>query len=79
MIDHMTPPTPPVIPSATSTVGPVPTVIPGNDPIFQETHAVGKRTLWVITVVMGLSSLVFYVLATRVPVVRYHKLPIYLM
>lgn len=68
MIDHMTPPTPPVIPSATSTVGPVPTVIPGNDPIFQETHAVGKRTLWVITVVMGLSSLVFYVLATRVPV-----------
>ncbi|KAL2010848.1 hypothetical protein VTN00DRAFT_3566 [Thermoascus crustaceus] len=66
MIGHVTPPTPP-IPTSTS-VAPIPTVIPGNEPIFQDTHAVGKRTLWVVTVLMGISSLIFYILAARVPV-----------
>ncbi|KAJ5096417.1 hypothetical protein NUU61_005773 [Penicillium alfredii] len=50
----------------TSSVGPVPTVIPGA-PVFQELHGVGKRTLWVVTVLMGLSSLVFYILGSRSP------------
>ncbi|EEH18597.1 hypothetical protein PABG_07657 [Paracoccidioides brasiliensis Pb03] len=52
----------------TSTIGPVPTVIPGNEPIFQEMGGAGHRTLWVVTILMLLSSLIFYLLAARVPV-----------
>lgn len=53
-------------PSPTS----LPTVLPPTHPKFHyETvgHA-GKVTLWVVCVLMGLSSLVFYALAARVPV-----------
>ncbi|PYH43634.1 opsin family protein [Aspergillus saccharolyticus JOP 1030-1] len=56
-------------PSPTS-VAPIPTVVPGNEPIFQEIHDTGKRTLWVVTVLMALSSLVFYVLGARVPLTK---------
>lgn len=48
-------------------MAPIPTVIPGNTPICQHVNDIGKRTLWVVTVLMGLCSLVFYVLATRAP------------
>ncbi|KAL1961642.1 hypothetical protein VTN77DRAFT_1357 [Rasamsonia byssochlamydoides] len=65
MISH-TAVVPPPIP--TSTVGPVPTVIPGDTPVFQHIHDAGKRTLWVVVVLMGISSLCFYVLASRVQV-----------
>ncbi|RAL11899.1 opsin family protein [Aspergillus homomorphus CBS 101889] len=58
------------VPSPTSTVAPIPTVVPGNEPIFQEIHDTGKRTLWVVTVLMALSSLVFYVLGARVPLTK---------
>ncbi|KAJ5224985.1 hypothetical protein N7468_006210 [Penicillium chermesinum] len=54
-------------PSETSVV-PLPTVIPGL-PITQELGVTGKRTLWVVTVLMGISSLVFYSLAARAPLV----------
>ncbi|RAL04276.1 opsin family protein [Aspergillus ibericus CBS 121593] len=54
-------------PTPTSSVAPIPTVVPGSDPIFQMLHDTGKRTLWVVTVLMGLSSLVFYILGARVP------------
>ncbi|KAK2771435.1 hypothetical protein FQN53_004988 [Emmonsiellopsis sp. PD_33] len=50
-----------------SSVGPVPTVIP-NRPVYQEIGGAGHRTLWVVTVLMLLSSLVFFILAARVPV-----------
>lgn len=63
MIDA-TKPVPP-IPTTTSSVGPVPTVVPGKL-IFQEVHDAGERTLLVVTVLMGLSSLVFFALAARV-------------
>ncbi|KAJ5121017.1 uncharacterized protein N7515_008978 [Penicillium bovifimosum] len=53
-------------PATTSSVAPIPTVVPGS-PVYQELHDAGKRTLWVVTVLMGLSSLVFYVLAARAP------------
>ncbi|PWY77041.1 family A G protein-coupled receptor-like protein [Aspergillus heteromorphus CBS 117.55] len=55
-------------PTPTSSVAPIPTVVPGSDPIFQTLHDTGKRTLWVVTVLMGISSLVFYVLGARVPI-----------
>ncbi|EAW10978.1 opsin family protein [Aspergillus clavatus NRRL 1] len=54
-------------PTTTSSVGPVPTVIPGNEPIYQEIGVTGKRALWVVTVLMGVSSLVFYTLSARLP------------
>ncbi|KAI1466010.1 family A G protein-coupled receptor-like protein [Daldinia caldariorum] len=49
---------------------PLPTVIPPDLPrIYYHTSSeVGKRTLWVVCILMGLSSLAFYVMATRVPV-----------
>ncbi|KAJ5605259.1 hypothetical protein N7510_010413, partial [Penicillium lagena] len=70
MFDQSTPPIMPLPTTTTSTttsVGPIPTVIPGVIPIFQEVHDAGKRTLWVVTVLMGISSLVFYILGARAP------------
>ncbi|CEJ55022.1 opsin [Penicillium brasilianum] len=49
-----------------TSVAPIPTVIPGA-PLFQDLHDTGKRTLWVVTVLMGVSSLAFYTLAARAP------------
>jgi bacteriorhodopsin len=54
------------VPTTTSSVAPIPTVIPGGHPTFQEIDTAGKRTLWVVTVLMALSSLVFYLLSNRV-------------
>ncbi|KAJ5531939.1 hypothetical protein N7494_008491 [Penicillium frequentans] len=59
-------PTPTMPPTTTSSVAPIPTVIP-NFPIYQEIHTTGKRTLWVVTVLMGISALVFYSLSARAP------------
>ncbi|KAJ5929846.1 Rhodopsin archaeal/bacterial/fungal [Penicillium verhagenii] len=57
----------PIMPSHTTTsVAPIPTVIPGL-PITQELGITGQRTLWVVTVLMGISSLVFYSLSARAP------------
>ncbi|KAJ5175729.1 uncharacterized protein N7482_001606 [Penicillium canariense] len=55
------------LPTSTPTsVAPIPTVIPST-PLFQELHDTGKRTLWVVTVLMGVSSLVFYTIGARAP------------
>lgn len=71
---------------ASSSVSPIPTVIPGNEPIYQVAGDIGNRTLWlvacnllyldlqsdfirIVCVIMGLSSLAFYAMAFRVPVV----------
>ncbi|KAM5486555.1 hypothetical protein MaudMau93_004897 [Microsporum audouinii] len=40
--------------------------IPGPSPIMEEASGVGRRCLWVVAILMLLSSLVFYVLAARV-------------
>ncbi|KAJ5313063.1 hypothetical protein PENANT_c018G04657 [Penicillium antarcticum] len=53
-------------PATTSSVAPIPTVIPGSE-TWQQIDDVGIRTLWVVTVLMGISSLVFYLLAARAP------------
>ncbi|KAL2823478.1 hypothetical protein BDW59DRAFT_97191 [Aspergillus cavernicola] len=53
-------------PTSTSSIAPIPTVIPGGHPTFQDIDTAGKRTLWVVAVLMALSSLVFYVLSNRV-------------
>ncbi|KAJ5895652.1 hypothetical protein N7495_007343 [Penicillium taxi] len=55
--------------TSTGPVAPIPTVVP-DLPHFQELHDVGKRTLWVVTVLMGISSLVFYSLSARAPVAK---------
>ncbi|KAG5295408.1 opsin [Histoplasma ohiense] len=52
---------------SSSTISPIPTIIP-NEPIYQEISATGYRTLWVVAILMLLSSLIFYILASRVPV-----------
>ncbi|KAI4113387.1 MAG: hypothetical protein LQ341_007817, partial [Variospora aurantia] len=39
-----------------------------NTPIYQEASSTGNRALWVVFVIMLLSSLAFYVMAFRVPV-----------
>ncbi|KAK2843933.1 hypothetical protein FQN49_005927 [Arthroderma sp. PD_2] len=41
--------------------------IPPPNPIMEEATGVGRRCLWVVAILMLLSSLVFYVLAGRVP------------
>ncbi|MCJ1251138.1 hypothetical protein MMC30_008369 [Trapelia coarctata] len=51
---------------ATSSVAPIPTVV--NPPIYQKAGATGDRTLWVVFVIMVISSLAFYAMAFRVPV-----------
>ncbi|KAJ5180920.1 Rhodopsin archaeal/bacterial/fungal [Penicillium capsulatum] len=55
--------------ATTTSIAPIPTVIPGV-PLVQELHDVGKRTLWVVTVLMGISSLVFYSLGARAPLTK---------
>ncbi|KAB8078725.1 hypothetical protein BDV29DRAFT_165654 [Aspergillus leporis] len=76
MVDYFkTKPLP--LPTSTPTsVAPVPTVAPGNEPIFQELSKTSQRTLWVVVVLMALSSLVFYVLASRAPLTKrvFHNL-----
>ncbi|KAL4786552.1 hypothetical protein BJX76DRAFT_321176 [Aspergillus varians] len=52
--------------TSTSSVAPIPTVIPGGHPTYQQIDTTGKRTLWVVTVLMALSSVVFYILSNRV-------------
>ncbi|KAL8726724.1 MAG: hypothetical protein Q9166_006519 [cf. Caloplaca sp. 2 TL-2023] len=47
---------------------PLPTAIPGNTPIYQKATDTGHRALWVVFVIMLLSSLAFYIMAFRVPV-----------
>ncbi|KAI4259494.1 MAG: hypothetical protein L6R42_004543 [Xanthoria sp. 1 TBL-2021] len=49
-------------------VVPLPTAVPGNTPIYQTASATGHRALWVVFVIMLLSSLAFYIMAFRVPV-----------
>jgi len=53
--------------SATTSVAPIPTVIP-TPPIFVNAGDTGQRTLWVVVVLMALSSIAFYAMAFRVPV-----------
>ncbi|KAI1614446.1 bacteriorhodopsin [Exophiala viscosa] len=53
--------------AATSSVAPIPTIIP-TPAIYQEAGDMGKRTLWVVVVLMAISSLAFYGMAFRVPV-----------
>lgn len=55
------------IPTATSSVSAVPTLHPSK-PEYQSAGDVGNRTLWVVVVIMALSSLAFYAMAFRVPV-----------
>lgn len=52
--------------STTTSVAPLPTVVPGA-PIYQAIETTGARTLWVVTVLMAISALVFYTLAARAP------------
>ncbi|KIV94408.1 hypothetical protein PV10_02176 [Exophiala mesophila] len=52
---------------ATTSVAPIPTVIP-NPIIHVHAGDTGHKTLWVVVVLMGLSSLAFYGMAFRVPV-----------
>jgi len=58
----------PEILKASSSVAPIPTVIPDPIPTFQKAGDVGNRTLWVIVVIMALSSLAFYAMAFRAPI-----------
>ncbi|KAK5084966.1 hypothetical protein LTR24_007304 [Lithohypha guttulata] len=53
--------------SHSSSVAPVPTVLPGPSEVYQTAGGVGHRTLWVVCIIMGISSLVFYGMAFRVP------------
>jgi len=58
----------PIHVTATSTgVSPIPTVI-APEVYYEAAGATGQRTLWVVCVLMGLTSLAFYTMAFRVPV-----------
>jgi len=52
-----------------SSVAPIPTALPPvSTEHYQEASAVGHRTLWVVFVIMLISSIAFYAMAFRVPV-----------
>lgn len=55
-----------ILPPMTSTVSSLPTISPAT--YYQVAEDTGKRTLWVVCVIMALSSLAFYAMAFRVPV-----------
>jgi len=57
-----------LLPTHTSSVAPIPTVFPGDPPIYQKLGATGHRSLWVVCVIMAISSIAFYIMAFRVPV-----------
>jgi bacteriorhodopsin len=54
-------------PIASSSVAPIPTIVP-SPPIIVEAGDAGNRTLWVVVVIMAISSLALYAMAFRVPV-----------
>merc|ERR1712093_967803 len=58
-----------LVPTHTHSPSPtaLPTVIP-NVPIYEKVGETGTKTLWVVSVLMFISSLAFYYLAFRVPV-----------
>jgi hypothetical protein len=58
------------IPTATVSATALPTVLPST-PELQFAEQDGKRTLWVVFIVMLISSGVFAGLSWRVPVVRF--------
>ena len=76
---------PEMLKSSSSSVAPIPTVVPGPSIHYVEAGDTGNRTLWlvfsalpssnlltahrVVCVIMGISSLAFYGMAFRVPVV----------
>lgn len=53
---------------ATPSVAPIPTILPGDTPEYQTAGDVGNRALWVVFVIMVISSIAFYAMAFRVPV-----------
>jgi len=61
------------IPLATSSVSPIPTVVPSL-PEYQDATETGTRTLWVVFVVMLVASIVFSGMAWNVPMSKrlYH-------
>ncbi|KAM3084238.1 hypothetical protein ACMFMG_001657 [Clarireedia jacksonii] len=56
-----------LVPTSTPSVAPIPTVVP-NVPIYETVGESGTKTLWVVFVIMFLSTLTFSFLAWRVPV-----------
>ncbi|KAL3423168.1 heat shock protein 30 (bacteriorhodopsin) [Phlyctema vagabunda] len=54
--------------SASPTVAPIPTVHPGPAKVFQHVHSTGVTTLWVVFVLMFLSTLAFIYMAYKTPV-----------
>jgi bacteriorhodopsin len=55
------------LPTATASVAPIPTVIPGSEPIYQVAGDAGHRTLWVVFVLMLIASGAFTVMSWNVP------------
>ncbi|KAI1363851.1 hypothetical protein F5Y08DRAFT_340316 [Xylaria arbuscula] len=59
----------PVTTHRTHTHIPIPTVTPDIPKVYHEySTEVGHKTLWVVCILMGISSLAFYAMAMRVPV-----------
>lgn len=60
--------------SATSTVPAIPSVIPTTAPEIQAASDVGKRTLWVVFVLMTIATIAFSAMAWNIPISKrlYH-------
>ena len=56
-------------PTPTASVSSVPSVVP-DTPVFQLAGDDGKRTLWIVFVVMTVASAAFTAMSWRIPVVR---------
>ena len=55
---------------AAESVAPIPTVVPGSEPIYQVASDAGQKTLWVVFVIMLVASGAFTVMSWNVPLVR---------
>jgi hypothetical protein len=55
---------------AAASVAPIPSVIPGSEPIYQVAGDAGQKVLWVVFAIMLIASGAFTLMSWNVPLVR---------
>ena len=69
------------VPSGSPPVAPIPSVVPGSEPIYQVAGDAGQKVLWVVFAIMVIASGAFTIMWWKVPLVRWclptHSDPLY--
>lgn len=58
------------VPSGSPPVAPIPSVVPGSEPIYQVAGDAGQKVLWVVFAIMLIASGAFTLMSWNVPLVR---------